>query len=433
MKRDFRNRGFISIAFLLGSMAMLYTDLFNIFILVAILFNFFSARKEFVANLKSNNGFLKIPLFFFLYIGVHTLILKLFGTETVKYSYSIFESLFFYFIAIPLYVCSMKDTLNRALLKNGLLAFVGGVIIFNIFVFFQLTGEGLYHDPVAAISQLASSRYGANKEIFGGFVFLEPQALYINLAAIIIFYFGIMTRQACRRVGYILLFFLLFFFLMLTETKSAFVSFIAGFSVLVVFMLKGKTWKYKSGMTALMVGVMILLVVFAPASLKERFQVAGTELNNALNDNLSQGGTIVPRVALYKVNFNHFEEFGIWGLGVSYANTVKGWYSGTEYGISGLTDPHNSFMFYWLNGGIPGLLFVAGLFILPLWRMFRSRSFSFIVLSLWIVILLPNNTTVLLSLNDSKPLILFFLALLYWGNGEFRLWEEERIGMLKNA
>lgn len=419
---------FVAVAFLLGCIAMLYVDFFNIMILGGIVFNLLIARKEVIANLRNESGYLKLPVFFLLYLGIHTLVLKLFGTGTVKYSYSVFESLLLYFIALPLYICSIKDLLNQATLKLGLLAFVCGVLVFNIALFIQLGGSDLLYEPLSAVKRIAASRFGTNKELWGSFVFLEPQALYINIAAMIVFYIAMISKKIYQKLGYIFIFLLFLFFLLLTETKSAFLSFSAGILILVVFLLKGRSLKYKLMSLGIVVGIVVLVAVLAPDSLKDRFRIAKTELCDVLSNDFEEGGTIVPRVTLYKVNFSHFNEFGWWGLGIAYTNTVKQWYSDSYAVISGLTDPHNSFVFFWLIGGLPGLVFVLGLFILPFWKMFKNKQFSFIMLAIGITLLIANNTTVLLSLNDSKPLILFFLSLFYWGYEGFRSWE---VGQIK--
>lgn len=423
---------FIAIAFLLGSISFLYTNFFNVLIITGIILNFSVAKKEVIASLKEKNLFLKLPLYFILYMGVHALILKLWGAEQVKYSYTIFESLLLYFIAIPLYICSVKDLLNKKILKYSLLAFVGGVIVFNLAAFFKLAGDNLFNEPIIAIKALSASRFGGNKEIFGGHVFVEPLGLYISLAIAIVFYLGIIARGILNKIKYLLPFSLLLFFLFLTETKSAFISCGLGLLPLLILVLKGYKIKYKLGILGILVGISILLIINAPESLKGRFDIAKVEIQNVLKGDFSEGGSIVPRVALYKENFNHFNEFGICGLGVAYTNTVKNWYLESEYRINSLTDPHNSFMYFWLIGGIAGLLFVLGIFILPIWQMYKNKQFTFIILSLWITLIVVNNTTVLLSLNDAKPVILFFLSLFYFGGGVFYRQEKESCIKLKN-
>ena len=238
---------FIAIAFLLGSVSFLYTNFFNIVIIIGIVLNFSVAKKEVIVNLREDNLFLKLPFYFILYMGVHALILKFWGDELVKYSYTIFESLLLYFIAIPLYVCSVKDVLNKKILNYSLLAFVGGVIIFNLASFFKLTGDNLFNEPIVAIKVISASRFGGNKEIFGGHVFLEPLGLCISLATVIVFYFAIIARGILNKFKYLLPFSLLLFFLFLTETKSAFISFGLGLLPLLVFFLKGYSMKYKLG------------------------------------------------------------------------------------------------------------------------------------------------------------------------------------------
>lgn len=426
MVKKIRSGVLVAIAFLLGAGAMLYVDWFNVIVIGGLLFNVIAARKDFLTNFKRPNVFIKLPLFFGGYLLFHTIALKLWGQEDVRYSYSVFESLGLYFVLLPLYLFSNRDLLEDSrLLKKLLLFFTIGVGILNVAIFFNLVGDSFFHQPLKAISDLAAGRFGGNKEVFGGFIFLEPQALYINIAAMFAFYWSLLTKNIFQRIGFILLFLLLLFFLLLTETKSAYIAFIAGACVMMFFFLRKKSWKARIGYAGMVLVCILIIGAVAPVSVKERMQQAKTELNNVMNNKLAGGGTIMPRVALYKVNFSHFEEFGIWGLGVAYTNTVKKWYKEADYGIGSLTDPHNSFVFFWLVGGLPGLLFVISLFVVPFWHMLKRKNFSYLVLALWLILLIANNTTVLLSLNDSKPLILFFLTLLYLKSEQFRHWEIE--------
>lgn len=422
----------ITIVFLLGSIATININLFNILIAIGILFNFSFVRKTFSNNLKKGNIFLKIPLLFCLYMSLHTLVLKYFGQETVAYRYSIFESLFFYFIAIPLYLFSNRDLLeNSKFLKALLSIFMIAVTIFNTTIFFQLAGYDFFQDPLMVINQIAANRFGGNKEVFGGFLFLEPQTLYINLAAIIAYYYAILSRKLYHQIGYIFIFLLLIFFLILTETKSAYIVFIIGFLAITFFLLKNKTPKFRWKYSVIFISCFTLLLLSTPESFRNRLKEAQNELNNTWKGNLSGGSTIMPRVALYKVNFTHLNEYGLWGLGVAYSNTIKKWYNEANYGIEKLTDPHNSFMFFWLTGGVIGLLFALSLFFLPLWEMLRKRKFSFLAIALWLMMFIANNTTVLLDLNDSKSLIIFFLTLLYLKSSEFKISETEYLQLKK--
>ncbi|MDE7073441.1 MAG: O-antigen ligase family protein [Odoribacter sp.] len=426
MKKQIRGCILQLVALLLAPVATLYVDCFNILVILAIAFNLVVARKEFIGNLKESNLYLKLPLILLVYLLLHTVFLKLFGNEEARYSFSIFESLGLYFIALPLYLFSGRDLLEEPrLFKRVLLCFMYGVIIFNTAAFFKLAGLELFSDPFGAIGRLAASRFGGNKEIFGGFIFLEPQALYINLAAIIALYWSTFSTNVRQKIGFIVLFMLLLFFLILTETKSAYISFIAGFCVWLFFFFKKRNWKFRLKYSCVIVVSLCLLLWCMPDSMKLRMKQAQTELNNALNDDLAGGGTIMPRVALYKVNFSHFREFGLWGLGVAYTNTVRQWYDDSAYRLAHLNDPHNSFMFFWLIGGVVGLLFVLALFALPLWYMLRKKQFSYMAFAFWMMLFIANNTTVLLSLNDSKPLILFFLTLILLKNDQLRRWENE--------
>ena len=88
-----------------------------------------------------------------------------------------------------------------------------------------------------------------------------------------------------------------------------------------------------------------------------RMQEVREEIENVRRGEFS-GGTIVPRVAFIRESFKHFDEFGLWGLGVSTKHRIKAWFDASDMNIARYKNVGNIFLQYWVTGGIPGLAFV---------------------------------------------------------------------------
>lgn len=410
-----REKLFLLIAFFLGTWATVYTDIFNIFIILSLGINVFMNPKAFVASLKKEKIYFLLPVVFLLYMGVHTLI---YPANGYKAAYGIFESLSLYFILLPLYVLSVKDILDTKLLKRGFFMFCVGTFLFNFFSIFALTGTSLFTSPYETLLYLYESRFGANKEVFGGHIFVEPQGLYLAVAAILSLFFMIGHKKRTYQIIYLFFFIAFVWFLSLTVTKGAILAFLVGLVVISIYSLKRLSMPRKCLYVIGISFILFMVGVSTPGAYSSRINQMQDELENVEEGNLT-GGSIAPRLALLKLNLEHFDEYAFWGFGVYTHSIIKEWYVESKYGLANLNDTHNSFFQYWLTGGIVGISFIISIFVLPIYRMIKVRRYSYLMLSVIVMFFVANNTCVLLILNDSKSLIMFFLSMFYFYRDNF--------------
>lgn len=145
MKQDIRSYLFIAVAFLLGSINILYSIQFYIFLVLAFLVNVKSDFKGFLANVKQEWKYLVLPLMGVIYLVVHYLGTFLFGGEiNARPSWRTVELLLLYFFFIPLYILSARDFVTLRLLRRFLFSLCWGILLFNAVKLFYITGIGLF-------------------------------------------------------------------------------------------------------------------------------------------------------------------------------------------------------------------------------------------------------------------------------------------------
>ncbi len=412
---------FLVIAFFLGTWGALFNVVQTVLIAVGLVWNVIKYRDEFVRNFKSARFYVLVPVFYLLYLAVQTLILTSSGKYVgFKPGYGIFEPEFFFFLLGVLYVLSAKPFVTLQLLKKFLLVFGLSVFSFNLFFLFYLGGTGLFTDTVQTIEHLYQSRFGFTKSLWGGKVYLDAQALQIYASALIAYFFGLVqTRRIEKGVAFVL-FIILVWFLSLTVTKSSILSFLCGFVVLNLYFFRRFSLKYRWRLFAFLSVMLVGAFVFRPSSFDERWQQMQREIEDVREGRLASGSSIVPRFVFYKACFEHFDEYAWGGLGV-YTNAVsKQWYlnSGNVV-VAGLTHSHNSYLQYWMLGGIAGLCYILSWFIRPFARMVRKRQYAFLPLSVMLAFFIDANFEVLLIVSDAVPVVLFFLAMFYLYGDQF--------------
>ena len=156
---------------------------------------------------------------------------------------------------------------------------------------------------------------------------------------------------------------------------------------------------------------------------EERTEEIVREVEN-VKQGIYAGGTIAPRVGFIRESFIHVDEFGVWGLGIYAKHRVNNWLQSSGDGLGVFTNVHNSFIHYWIQGGILGLAMIVFLFCAPFYRMFRTRRISWLICALLVVIFVMNNTCILLALNNSRLMILLLLGMFYFYDDVF--WRLER-------
>ena len=120
----------------------------------------------------------------------------------------------------------------------------------------------------------------------------------------------------------------------------------------------------------------------------------------------------------------HFHEYALWGVGLYYKPILKQWYADSSL-IASMPNVHNSFLEYWIKGGIFGLGLIVSLFAFPVVRMKRRKQWSLIALGGIAAIFIASNTCVLFVHNNSLTIILFWLSAFYFYLKEFTGLERE--------
>ena len=286
----------------------------------------------------------------------------------------------------------------------------------NIYITYDLLQARALTNPRTAIEFLYSSRFGDNKWSFlGGNLFLEPQTLYIALTALISYFMIFIKQHRGMKILYGIMFLFLVIFLSFTVTKAGILAFFIGFMIANLYIFKQSSLRTH---LAILVGLLLFiggLLVFNSSNEKygERTEEIIREVEN-VKKGIYTGGTIAPRIGFIRESFIHADEFAIWGLGIYAKNRVKDWLVNSDAGLDVFTNVHNSFIHYWIQGGIIGLGIIIFLFAVPFYRMWKNKRFSCLIISLTTIIFIMNNTSILLALNNTRLMILFMLSLFYF-------------------
>lgn len=159
----FQQYFFLLVAFLLGSLAPLYGNVFN-FVLLAFMMVLFGINgKEMLQNLRGVRWYIRINVAFLIYFSLHTLVVLLKDEPIAPPSFGTFEVLLLNFILVPIYVVSLKEWLTPRLLICFLFLFCIGCLLLNMYVIFDLAGISLFTDTSCAINFLYANRLGGNK------------------------------------------------------------------------------------------------------------------------------------------------------------------------------------------------------------------------------------------------------------------------------
>lgn len=414
---------FIGVAFLLGSVNILYNIPFYVLWVLAALFFIWTGYDGFVARVKRNWKYLMLPLAGVVYLGIHYLISLWVGYDRYAASGKKLDLLLMYFFFIPVYLVAAKDFMTPSLLKRSLLALCWGTLLFNFVKLFYLTGWTLFTDTGAAVEMLYNSRFGCHLHFLGGHVYLEPQAIYLSVSAVLGFFFVVRGMgQSDRKTlvqGTILLI-LSLWFLSLTVTKGAILAFLVGFLILAVVYFCRMSLKQRLFTGAVVVLLLAGACVFVPDTYVKRMKEARNEIER-LQEGKWQGGSIVPRLALIKESVDRIDEWGLWGLGLYKNAAAKEWFRRSNVAeITSLgSNVHNCFLEFWMMGGLAGLFFILYYFFVPVIRMIRARQCSFVVLAILSVLFVGCNTSILIIFVDSAPLVIFLLAMSFFYLDQF--------------
>ncbi len=407
----FQQYFFLLVAFLLGSLAPLYGNVFN-FVLLAFMMVLFGINgKEMLQNLRGVRWYIRINVAFLIYFSLHTLVVLLKDEPIAPPSFGTFEVLLLNFILVPMYVSTFKNWITPELLKRFLFFFCLGCVLLNIYIFFSLTGTQLFSAPADTLSWIYNMRFGVNRDVLGSKFWLEIQAMIIAIASLASYLLVISVKGWKMKVFCGFMFLMLVLFLSFTVTKSSILGFLTGFLILNVCLFRKFSLRMRYGLIAgLLVCVCGFSLLTDLAMYEKRIQEIEAEIQSVRSGEY-RGATIVPRVAFIRESFRHLDEFSVWGLGVCTKHRIKAWYESSDLNIANYNNVNNAFLQYWITGGIFGLALVLFLFVAPVYRMIRRKKFSSLIFTMLIVFFTVSNTCVTLSWANSRLFMLLFLAM----------------------
>ena len=167
----FQSYFFLSVAFLLGSVAPLYGNVFNFLLLIFVLLLWWKNGKQVWTNLMSERLYIGVNVAFLLYFSLHTIIVLLKGNPIAKPSYGTFEALALNFVLVPIFVVTWKDWLTPALVKRFLFYFCVGSLLLNLYILLMITGTRLFTAPGEALGIIGSGKIGLSWEVNIGWRF----------------------------------------------------------------------------------------------------------------------------------------------------------------------------------------------------------------------------------------------------------------------
>lgn len=413
---NFQRHFFLAVGFLLGSVAPLYGNALNFLLLAFLLWLAIVHPSSFLDNLRQGRTYLLANTLFLAYFALHALIAPAVGHFTVAPAYGTFEQLLLNFILIPLYASTLRPWLTSSLLRRFLFLFALGCLLFNLYVCFHLAGISLLTAPRQAIALIINQRFGENIDILGGHFFLEMRAMTMTVAAFIFYHLFITGQHPGHRAGYLAAFLLLTAFILFTVTKSAIVAYAIGFILLTIQWLRRlPSRRHRLALLGTILALCLAAgtVLLRSDKYEERVAQLRVELLN-VHSGLYQGESLAARVAFIKESFHHFDQWSLWGLGVYTKHQIQEWFNTSPYPIFWYNNVHNSFLQFWIMGGIPGLLLVLYLFTSPIVRLFRQRRTSFLLLAILCAFTVVSFSCVTLFRENARTTILLFLALFHY-------------------
>ena len=430
MRNNLRSGLFVITFFLLGSINVLYNTFFYVFVILAFLVNVVMDWRGFQVNMRKEWRYWCLPLLFSVYVLLHYGCSLLFANVPYKASGGILENVFLYFFFVPLYLLSARDVVTARVLRRALSAFCWGVLLFNFAKLFCCTGWALFSDTERVLHVLYAGRFGGNMEMLSGFVYLEPQAVYICASALTAYFFMLNYDKGKERLGWlagnVFVFVCSLAFLSFTVTKGAVLAFAAAFVFLSVVYCIKRSWRFRLVFAGVVVVCILGISFTLPGAYMSRLKSMKQEIVRLSDGNFRGGGSVTPRWGLMKENFSHLDEFGIWGLGLYKSDMIHDWYEHSPYHLKGIHNAHNTFVEYWLSGGLLGLLFILYYFLAPLIKMWKECKWNYLPVAIVISMFVAANTCAIANLEDSLPVVVFMLSLFYLYSALFKEVQDKR-------
>ena len=415
MVKDIRVWAFVILFFLLGSIHVLYNVTFYIILLCALFINIRIDFKSFVKEVRKEWKYLILSIVLCVYLVVHYLFSLMGEPIGYKVAWKTTEPLLLYFLVITLYLLSAKRFITPHILWKALKAFCWGVLVFNFAKFFCVTGLSIFSEPRETLDYLYQSRFGCNMDMLGGFIYLEPQATYLCITALISYfailkYDKIVSKQRELFCSIVVLV-LSLIFLSFTVTKGALLALSVGMLFLSIIYWVKKSLRFKLYFLGFSLLMLIVGYDLWSKICAERYREMKNEIEHVKEGDY-YGFTVSSRLGVLKESITHWSDYKYWGLGVYKDAMTEEWYANSPYVSVEAHNSHNTFFEYWLDAGIVGVLFILYYFIGPVIRMIRSKRCLYLVIATVTSLFISGNIYILM-MEDSRPMFIFMLVIFY--------------------
>ena len=210
-------------------------------------------------------------------------------------------------------------------------------------------------------------------------IFHHPSymAMYINFAVVIILY-KLVSRWNSYSPGWKVswLALLIFFnvFIITLASKAGIISLGLVYLIAVSYVIARKKFSL-SWVIGLMLAALAFLYMFFPYSYN-RMTVARAAVEQEELDKESTEGSVL-RMLIWQSSFEILEDHFLFGVGTGdVANALMEKYEekGITLGVEQRLNAHNQFLQIWLAIGIPGLITLLLMLLLPAWQAFRRYN-----------------------------------------------------------
>lgn len=268
-----------------------------------------------------------------------------------------------------------------------------------LLVFFSLLSIWSLVQYVFSIGKFSSHGLSA------GVIFANPNS-YAAILNIILFplvtLFLVRKNSKSSYMYFVVL--LLFASLITTQSRGAWVAFIIGFLFL-IFLLRFNNSCNLELLKKIVLGFIFTFVVvsgvkFAILSLPLSYNLNfETNMAEVLEDNFNSAvankgkGSLTDRKELALIAWNNIKENMYFGIG--YYNTIYYYYKDVEVSVYTKTHYiHNDYLQMWLELGLFGIIFIAGIVITVYWQGFHSFKNMLEEDRVWVIAILSGLTTV---------------------------------------
>lgn len=277
------------------------------------------------------------------------------------------QIVFIFVIAYPVLVEAIKH--EKQVEKIAVLLIIPGVVISILMILISIIGMNLGIDLLAYEGWRGRLSYGGMEPNIPGRILLQNIPL--------IAYFAVMDKRKSIKVTCIVLIVIQLTAIMLTSSRSNFLTFLFGGMLFLYFSIKfGKRIKLRYTMYALMLGIVIVTTFY---TLNPEFFESPFERYKTILD-AKKSASSMERLRVIDMGFTHINKNPVIGLGL-----------GNSY-LYTKVNLHNPILLTWLENGLLGMIGFSSLYFILLLQAYKVSRFkfhgSYLLLALTVVVIM---------------------------------------------